>query len=98
MIDLPPPWPDLIEMGKRSGHVCCRCGACGALQMIAYRPASQPWPKCRVCREAPTLEPLTDPSEILHKRPGRPRTKTQLLRDGGIYRPQARRVSDSSHG
>jgi hypothetical protein len=43
-------WTELERLGRLSGHVVCRCPGCGQRQMIAYRPPSQPWPRCRVCR------------------------------------------------
>src|SRR5215472_15888663 len=88
-------WAALIEIGKRSGHVLCRCPRCGERQMCAYRPASKPWPVCKVCApgsltlrggtgyavNAPRVVPESDPPVVIHKRPGEPRTPTQLARD-----------------
>jgi hypothetical protein len=76
--------------------------------MAAYRPASEEWPRCRVClmpfeefynrqtnrldrrrQPAPRVEPISDSTLIVHKRPGQPRTKRQLARDGCIVlKPQ----------
>ena len=47
---------ELAEIGRLSGHVVCRCPHCGRRQMVAYRSASQPWPRCRLC-SGPTPEP-----------------------------------------
>jgi len=83
-------WTERAEAGRLSGHVVCRCPACGCLQMAAYRPQSTPWPRCRVCLAPGVLQPVSDPSTVLHKRPGMPRTVKRLLAAGGIYRPRAK--------
>lgn len=90
-------WRKLAAAGRLSGHVICRCPACGNRQMVAYRPASQPWPVCRICvpehltmstqRGFPRLEPLeVDDLMYVSKRPGLPRTPRELLALGYVRR------------
>jgi hypothetical protein len=92
--ELDPQWIALMEAGKLSGHVVCRCPECGLLQMASYRPQSQPWPVCinhpgtlssTSLRAFPRVVPVSDPAEVVNKTPGDPRTPTQALADGDIY-------------
>jgi hypothetical protein len=99
--DLDPIWTELARLGRLSGHVVCRCSdpACGQLQMTSYRPPSQPWPCCvnhpgtlssNRLTSFPRVVPVIDPATIVNKRPGQPRTDTQLLAAGLIRRPNHR--------
>ena len=42
-------WLEAERIGRRTGHVVCRCPRCGERCLVSYRPKSQPWPRCRVC-------------------------------------------------
>jgi hypothetical protein len=93
-------WTSLAEAGRLSGHVVCRCPACGERALIAYRPPSQPWPECRACRysdarmngaQAPRVAPLEDVTAWAgSKRPGEPRSRRELARAG--YRRRGNRA------
>lgn len=79
-------WLKLAEAGRLSGHVVCRCPACGERQLRSYRPKSTPWPTCLLCR-GPRVEPTEDMSTWTgSKRPGLPRTKRELLAAGYVPR------------
>jgi hypothetical protein len=83
-------WARAERSGYRSGHVVCRCPACGMRQLVSYRGGKSFKPRCRVCTpyvpvsEKPLLEVVSDLSRIAHKRPGWPRSKRQLLEDGCV--------------
>ena len=77
----------LEEIGKRSGHLIAECPRCHELTMVPYSSPKQLLenaPKCIVClpSPAPRVVVLGDPNLVIHKKPGQPRTRRQLERDG----------------
>jgi hypothetical protein len=103
-------WMILEWLGRSTGHMVARCPGCGARQMIAYRPPSQPNPRCRIClgtgwerRSAswgsPRLVVISDRSLVTNKRPGEARNATELRRVGlKLARPLPQEVTEAGAG
>jgi hypothetical protein len=100
-------WAERERAGYDSGHVVARCPACHQRQMVAYSPPSVPWPRCKVCtgdgwdRQSarwlvPRVVPISDLSQIRHKRPGWPRNDRLLRQDGCVKIDPALRSPDAT--
>lgn len=94
-------WARARELCSHTGHVLCECPTCGFRQFCAYRPKSQAWPACFICRlhDRPVVRMVpVDEYErdgkgqlvILCKNPGQPRTDRQLKAEGFVKKRSAR--------
>lgn len=93
-------WTELEWLGRRTGHVPCRCPDCGGRAMVSVLNASGTsrwtksgggWPRCKLCcpatdlKHKPRVSPIGDVTLVARVRPGYAPTTREAKRIMGAW-------------